>query len=626
MNVNWQNPIEELSTKLSKDKFLEILICIAQEYDENRPIMKLSRPRRSEIEQYLTLRFPHVIYLLINCLNDSASLDPSQKEQLIQKVFTCFDSWIIFASKDHIELVGVILGTIINYLKNPECPCSIHEKAADALCKVIFQCEGHSQFAELRTNVIDHVFGLESAYQMALSVEDSSKLMDLARIFTELGNSMIDYLLHNQVDFKVIQLILNCVAHYEFEVAEVTFPFWYNLSEALYKNSRAQQFASYLNLLLSSLTRHCQLEGDSEGIVDDMSEQFEYRSQIKDLICEVTLTVNWIHYVTSSNVIETMKAASSWEVLEVHLYVIYCIASCEEHIIDESENQVLPNIVTFIISLASAPTQTHIQVYATACDMLGALGAWIAHNHSFLMPVTNFLLCLITTKNQNAPKLSSKAAVALKDILRKSKATLESNFVRNLFSSLAQIYSQIEDIRGDLSVSLLACCTAIVCNLAHDQEQEFFFQQMIQLCMAKIDRLMSEKMSAEEKRKRWETVIDNIYALFKNFEPNQRTLNSAVIHGLISEQVWPFLKRSLDHFAPLDSQVIEHCSRCVRHMVRSMKPAYLLQPIVDHIVPLYQHFPTNSPLVYIGSVLVDEFANKNDPLLCDGLTKMLQVG
>src|SRR5699024_12194448 len=97
------------------------------------------------------------------------------------------------------------------------------------------------------------------------------------------------------------------------------------------------------------------------------------------------------------------------------------------------------------------------------------------------------------------------------------------------------IYSQIEDTSVDMSVSLMACLTAIVSNqnFSKYDEQEFFVQRIIHLCVNKVNEIMNFKVATEVNQKKWEKVIDNIYAIFKDFVPNQKTLKSEAIHGLI---------------------------------------------------------------------------------------------
>lgn len=68
---------------------------------------------------------------------------------------------------------------------------------------------------------------------------------------------------------KVLDLVLMCVGHHDYEVAEITFNLWYVLSEELYqKNTKelTEMFKPYIERLITALCRHCQMEPDCEGI------------------------------------------------------------------------------------------------------------------------------------------------------------------------------------------------------------------------------------------------------------------------------------------------------------------------------------------------------------------------
>ncbi|KAH9394428.1 Transportin-3 [Tyrophagus putrescentiae] len=609
-NPNWLNPLEELSVKLSK------------KYDENRPAVKMTKPRRDEIGVYLAKHLPNVAELLMSFLEESLKLDPVLQEQLIIKFFCCIDAWFVFVGQEHVKSIEPILRTVFSYLKNPDCTNEVHEKASDALVKMVIHCEGHA-FADLQVAIMNEILTLEPAYENALLAEDFEKLMNFARIFSEQGNSVLEYLIHDQVDDQIVKLILKCTGHFDFDVAATTFTFWYNFSEVVFKRSNSK-FAPHLNLLLTTLTRHCQLESDSEEIVDEKSDQYDYRFQISELVREIIPCCDWVQFLKSIDMVNNLKSYTQWNDVEMNLFMIYCIV-CDKNFVyqNENKNDVLPEIVNFVLQFSSKSPPPHVQVLATSCDLLAELNEWVNENSAFLNPVITYLLSIISTSFQVAPKLAARSCLALKAVIKSLKANIELDAIRTLFVNLEGVYIKIDDVSVDLSVSLMACLTAIVsnANFSKYDEQEFFVERIINLCLKKIGELKA----VEGNQKKWEKVIDNIYAIFKDFQPNEKTLKSEKIHTLLLTQIWPFLQQSITHFCSIESQAIEHCSRCVRHIVRSMKPSYLLHPIVNHIVPLYQQYPNNSPLLYIGSVLVSEFGHENDPSLSGGLILMLNA-
>lgn len=62
-----------------------------------------------------------------------------------------------------------------------------------------------------------------------------------------------------------------------YQVAEITFNFWYKLSEVLYrKNSDSvnEQFKPYVERLIEALYRHCQIEPDHVSLLLIVAEQY----------------------------------------------------------------------------------------------------------------------------------------------------------------------------------------------------------------------------------------------------------------------------------------------------------------------------------------------------------------
>lgn len=95
--------------------------------------------------------------------------------------------------------------------------------------------------------------------------------MNYCRIFTELGESFLEKIVNttysNKTHYalKVLDLVLMCVGHHDYEVAEITFNLWYRLSEDLYqKNDEALTltFKPYVERLIESLCRHSRMEPD----------------------------------------------------------------------------------------------------------------------------------------------------------------------------------------------------------------------------------------------------------------------------------------------------------------------------------------------------------------------------
>lgn len=120
----------------------------------------------------------------------------------------------------------------------------------------------------------------------------------LSRLFTELAESFLEKILstatpkNSQYVNKILDLVLTCVGHHDYEVAEITFNLWYVLSEELYQRNNKElmeQFRPYIERLITALCRHCRMEPDSEGLLEDGDEFKDFRFVYHNLLMGIKL-------------------------------------------------------------------------------------------------------------------------------------------------------------------------------------------------------------------------------------------------------------------------------------------------------------------------------------------------
>ena len=85
----------------------------------------------------------------------------------------------------------------------------------------------------LKTNV----YKISSIYKQAKQMEDIDKCHHLCRLFTELGEALLEMICNTPGeglgDLTTVNLVLDGLDHYDWEVSYVTFNFWYRLCETL---------------------------------------------------------------------------------------------------------------------------------------------------------------------------------------------------------------------------------------------------------------------------------------------------------------------------------------------------------------------------------------------------------
>lgn len=172
---------------------------------------------------------------------------------------------------------NLIVIECFNLLNNPETDVKLHEVASDLLCAFL-QCLENEDAPTIEKQMFQNVCALQQAYQLSVALEDIDKSMNFCRIFSTLAESflfkMTETSIENQPHYaiKSLDLVLLCVCHYDYEVSEITFTFWYRLSEELYQKNNDQlsyYFQSYIERLLTSLYRMSQIDPDHDGLLKD---------------------------------------------------------------------------------------------------------------------------------------------------------------------------------------------------------------------------------------------------------------------------------------------------------------------------------------------------------------------
>ncbi|KAG1670798.1 Transportin-3 [Nymphon striatum] len=652
---------------------LEVLIVLPEEIN-NRPL-RLGENRRTELTEDLCSSFPYVFAFL----NDFSEKTVGS-ERMLSKVFRCLASWLGLSQvQSNLVAESKLLYLHFEKLTNIDSCSFLHEAATDSVCSslllievmmygiginyfsAVIACVGKysetvfrnkhenlDQHLALAKSMIQGVFMLPNAYQTSIEVEENDK------IFTELAESLLYQIAETPGrdfgDLRILDLLLACVDHPDYEIAEVTFNFWYRLSEVLYQKNDSNLnaiFCSYTERLITSLCYHCNLDPDKDGIPDDNDEFTDFRNKVSELIKDVVFIVG------SKNCFQQMfenlkkqTTNSSWENAEASLYVMTAVAK----IILPDENEVVPSIVDAVLQLHNS--NTHIAVKYTSTRLLGELCEWIDFHPAYLdvdqensqliktmkdaakkanptcsqspnkfsattlalmnQPILNFLLKCLQDHN-----LATVSATALQSICSACRDHMKTHF-----SGLLQIIQVLDSfsISTEAAVGLLVGTTVILSKLPLENVSA----GMKQLCLLQVSVLV-EILKTDEQVKigsKTDPVIwlDRLSAIFRHTNP---IVSEGEMHPgqAVIEEIWPVLSSVCTKYQS-DIRIIERCCRCIRFAIRCIgkQSAPLLQPLVQQIVELYQ-LHQHSCFLYLGSILVDEYGT--EPGCIRGLIDML---
>ncbi|GFU37610.1 transportin-3 [Nephila pilipes] len=614
--ATWKSPVNDLIARFGSSSqhistLLEILTVLPEEINSRH--LRLGANRRNQVNENFCQVAPQVLLLLSSYAQSMGQNEPG----VLKKVFRCLGSWFtVKGLQTDDQNLHVLLNYIFQVLVNPDSQSNVHNAASDALCSALVVVEDTTSHQTLATILFQGVYTFVEAYNISVAREDTDKSVNYCRIFTELAESFLEEMVTSPNtgfgNLQTLDLLLICVGHHDFEVAEITFNVWYRLSEMLYKRNEDvlnSIFEPYIQRLIVALCRHCQLDSDHEGVPEEGDDFSEFRRRVSDLIKDVVFIIG------SSKCFQQMFENlcsqgnyATWDASEASLFIMGAVA---KNIVPE-ENRIVPRVVEAILNL---PETSHIAVRYTSTCLLGELCDWIEKHPQYLDPTLNFLLSCLQKK-----PLSSVAATALQNICATCKKQMASHF-----NGLLQIIQAIDtfSLSNDATVGLLRGTALILGQMSHEKITD----GLMELCKTQTTPLSlllkEDKNNVKEGTKSDPAVwLDRLAAIFRYTTPS---ITNGQMHPCLPvvEKIWPLLSETCSKYQS-DVRIIERCCRCVRFAVRCVgkQSVSLLQPLVTQMVQIYQVYQ-HSCFLYLGSVLVDEYGS--EPGCVQGLLDMLQA-
>ncbi|XP_025097718.1 transportin-3-like isoform X1 [Pomacea canaliculata] len=615
----WKNAVGDLIQRFGSNIqqlpfLLEVLTVLPEEFNRsqvNSRSLRLGANRRAELLDELTGSCPVILQLLSACMDSYAD-----DIRVQAKVFRVIGSWFsIGAIPQEIFLNTKMLAAPFECLARRDCPALLHEAATDCICSALYCAEDLSKYSQLAQRMFEGAQTLLEPYHMAVAEEDSDKCINYCRIFTEMAESLLNIIVDtpNQGlgSLITIEMLLTCVGHHLYEVAEITFNFWYRLSEELYQRNTTELtdiFKPYIQRLIVAMCRHCQLESDHEGVPDEHGDFGEFRVRVSELIKDVVFIAGSSScFAQMFENIKTSSPKASWETSEASLFVMTAVA---KNILPD-ENEVVPQVVQAILTMSP---DTNVAVRHTSTLLIGELCEWIERHPQLLDPVLQYLL-----SGLQHPLLASVAATALQSI-----STQCRDLMIDHFQGLVQIVQAMDsfNLSSEAAIGLLKGTATILARLPHNKIAE----GLLQLCLCQISplKLLLESTQAVKQGTNTDPTIwlDRLAAIFRYTNP---TVTNGQMHPCqpVIMELWPVLSQACTKYQA-DVRIIERCCRCIRFAIRCLgkNSATLLTPLVTQMVQLYavhQH----SCFLYLGSILVDEYGCEAGCIT--GLLDMLQA-
>lgn len=610
---SWQNCINDLIKSFSsKNDFalLEILTVLPQEIDSSN--LKLGQNRREDIKRELRSNSSIVMLFL------KESITTSQSTDVALKIIKCMTSWIQVRAINIQEVPqNAVIGFCLQVLRDHNSINTLHDAASDCICALL-HCLEENNNENIERLLFDNVSALEESYHMAVAHEEEEKATNYARVFTELAETFLDKIIaaaasgNTHFAMRSLELVLVCVGHHDYEVAEITFNLWYRLSEWVYQRDYqplTDVFKPHIERLIEALARHCQCEPDYTQSPEEGDEFYEFRMKVMGLIKDVVFIVG------SSSVFRQMFAALhsdiSWEQTEAALFIMQSVA---KNILPE-EYEYVPKVVEAILSM---PSRAHVAVRKTCILLLGELCEWVDAHPSCLQPALQFLVQALHDQ-----RLAPAAATALQNICKSCRDQVSCQWASLL--AAVRLADQL-NLPPSACNALVRALAAAIGRLPSDQ----LTVAMRESASVQIEGVMGAVKSGKPPVKGgpWDPVppLDRLAALFRDVEAPPPAPGEPHPCLPALSDAWPALRDAIDKYGD-EGRVMERVCRAIRFGVRCVRhhSAPLLPALGQSLRTLYSR-QAHSCVLYLASVLVDELSAAECAAACAGaLVALLQA-
>jgi transportin-3 len=458
----WKGSVNDLIMTLQASRpwsLLEVLIVIPEEVISTQ--LRLGDNRRKEVGVELK-QSSHFVneFLKVCCVNANPRYKLSS--------FKCLASWlqvgaISLENIDNNEVMHEAFRSLANVQESP----LIHEAAADCVIALLVRLEDYGN-VNLEMNVFTVVRQLEEPYHLCVANEDLDKALNLCRVFTELAETFLIKMISfdgqtQHFAITILDNVLNCCGHPDYTIPEITFNFWYRLTEELYEINDDHLntiFQPYIERLINSLCRHCQMETDCSGLLEDGEDFSEFRNRVVELIKDVVFVVG------SANVFKHMLAflsntANSWETVEAALFIMAAVAGGN---LFPNEND---NIAHVMESILLGGQNQHMAVRYTSIRLLGELSDWVNQHPEYLERILNWLLMGL-----QEPRFASQAAMSLQNICSQCQ-----RHMRPHFEGLVHILRSLDSfqLKHKAATGLIEGCAMLICYMPHDRYRLYLY-------------------------------------------------------------------------------------------------------------------------------------------------------
>ena len=260
-DMSWKSVCADLTSKFGRDdmeSLLRIFKLLPEECHNKKSTAHVEnqRQRAKEFDNCAG----DVLGLLTQCMNMARG-----NLSLVKGVLQCQRSWLQYSNiPTRVMASSPLLVMPFDALNSRE----LFEDALKTILETVKMYWDSSRHLDVVKIILPRVLQLEARYKSAVQSKNVDAARDFIRIFVETGEAYMNLLLGPDINIvlpgnvvmnqsKIVHLVFECSRHPERDLAELTFYFWYSLSEGLHsirdrnlRERRVEDYMKYFDKLL----------------------------------------------------------------------------------------------------------------------------------------------------------------------------------------------------------------------------------------------------------------------------------------------------------------------------------------------------------------------------------------
>uniref|UniRef100_A0A915JAC2 Importin N-terminal domain-containing protein n=1 Tax=Romanomermis culicivorax TaxID=13658 RepID=A0A915JAC2_ROMCU len=219
---SWTVPVGDLVNQFNTSSYhiyilLEILTMLAEEANSRR--LRIGANRRKQLRDDFLSQADIVLQFLSHCIEKFR-----ENVTLVSHIFKCLGAWLSLSSVPTSFLASsVLMERLFQILANLDCDKHLHDSATDCVVQALYLTENPGDHPELATTLFVKIHELQATYQLTVARDDEDKLQNFCRIFTEMAESLLPFIVENASaplgSLRTLDLLLDCVGHYDYSVS-----------------------------------------------------------------------------------------------------------------------------------------------------------------------------------------------------------------------------------------------------------------------------------------------------------------------------------------------------------------------------------------------------------------------